>query len=99
MIDKDVGKSLARKNGNEILIWIWNNPVTGWMLCVVSLIREDVFKNLNINHMIQVNTVIKTSFLDRLRNSCMKPLIHFGVNIQNLIIRMIGLTSINLSRL
>ena len=26
MINKDVRKSLARKNGNEILIWIWNNP-------------------------------------------------------------------------
>ena len=26
MINKDVHKSLAIKNGNEILIWIWNNP-------------------------------------------------------------------------
>ena len=24
MIDKDVRKSLARKNGNENPIWIWN---------------------------------------------------------------------------
>ena len=27
MINKDVHKPLARKNGNEILIWIWNNSV------------------------------------------------------------------------
>ena len=26
MINKDVRKKLARKNGNEILIWSWNNP-------------------------------------------------------------------------
>ena len=26
MINKYVRKSLARKNGNEILIWSWNNP-------------------------------------------------------------------------
>ena len=28
MINKYVGKSLARKNVNEILIWSWNNPGT-----------------------------------------------------------------------
>ena len=26
MINKDVRKSLVHKNGNNILIWIWNNP-------------------------------------------------------------------------
>ena len=26
MINKDVHKSLARKNGNEILIWSWDKP-------------------------------------------------------------------------
>ena len=26
MINKDLRKSLALKNGNEIIIWIWNNP-------------------------------------------------------------------------
>ena len=26
MINKDVRKSLARKNVYEILIWVWNNP-------------------------------------------------------------------------
>ena len=25
MINKDLRKSLARKNGNDILIWSWNN--------------------------------------------------------------------------
>ena len=29
MINKDVGKSLSHKTGNEILIWIWNNPAVG----------------------------------------------------------------------
>ena len=27
MINKYVRKSIARKNGNEILIWSWNNPI------------------------------------------------------------------------
>ena len=36
--------------------------VTGWMLCVIPHIRKDVFKSSNINHMIQVNTVIKNLF-------------------------------------
>ena len=27
MINKDVQKYLARKNGDKILIWSWNNPV------------------------------------------------------------------------
>ena len=26
MINKHIRKSLAGRNGNEILIWIWNNP-------------------------------------------------------------------------
>ena len=26
MINKDLGKYLAQKNGNEILVWSWNNP-------------------------------------------------------------------------
>ena len=36
--------------------------VTGWMLCVIPHIREDVFKNAQNKHHIQVNTVIKTLF-------------------------------------
>ena len=26
MINKNLCKSLACKNGNEIIVWIWNNP-------------------------------------------------------------------------
>ena len=36
--------------------------VTGWMLCVITHIREDVFKNAQNKHRIQVNNVIKTFF-------------------------------------
>ena len=36
--------------------------VNGWILCVINHIREDVFKNPNINHMNQVNNVIKNLF-------------------------------------
>ena len=36
--------------------------VTGWMLCVIPHIREDVLKNAQNKHHIQVNNVIKTSF-------------------------------------
>ena len=35
---------------------------TGWMLCVIPHIREDVFKNAHNKHHIQVNNVIKTLF-------------------------------------
>ena len=34
--------------------------VTGWILCLIHHIREDVFKNPNGKHNIQVNIVIKT---------------------------------------
>ena len=36
--------------------------VTGWMLCVIPNIREDVFKNAQNKHHIQVNNVIKSLF-------------------------------------
>ena len=36
--------------------------VTGWMLCVISHIKEDVFNNAENNNHIQVNTVIKSLF-------------------------------------
>ena len=36
--------------------------LTGWMLCVIPHIREDVFKNSQNKHHIQVNNVIKTLF-------------------------------------
>ena len=34
--------------------------MTGWMLCVITHIREDVFKNAQNKHHIQVNTVVKS---------------------------------------
>ena len=55
--------------------------MTGWMLCVIHQIWEDVFKNSNENNRNQVNTVLENLFLIHLKMSCMKPLIHFGVNI------------------
>ena len=36
--------------------------VTGWILCVIPHIREDVFKSEKNQHHIQVNDVIKTLF-------------------------------------
>ena len=36
--------------------------VTGWMLCVLPHIRDNVFKNAQNNYHIQVNTVIKSFF-------------------------------------
>ena len=36
--------------------------VTAWMIHLVPHIREDVFKNSNLNNMNEVNTVIKTLF-------------------------------------
>ena len=38
--------------------------VTGWMLCVINNIREDVFKNAQNNHHTQVNNVIKPLFYE-----------------------------------
>ena len=35
---------------------------TSWMLCVITNIREDVFKNAQNKHHILVNTVIKSLF-------------------------------------
>ena len=36
--------------------------IIGWMLCVIPHIREDVLKNEQNKHHIQVNNVIKTLF-------------------------------------
>ena len=38
--------------------------VTGWILYVIPPIREGVFNNSNVNHIKQVNNVIKTLFSD-----------------------------------
>ena len=42
--------------------------VTGWMLCVIPHIREDIFKKAQNNHHIQVNTVIKSVFAGSTEN-------------------------------
>ena len=39
-----------------------NYAVTGWVLCVIPHNREDIFKNAQNKHHIQVNNVIKTLF-------------------------------------
>ena len=36
--------------------------MTGWMLYVIPHIREDIFKNAQNRHHIQVNNVIKSLF-------------------------------------
>ena len=41
-----------------------NYAVTCWMLCVIPHIREDVFKNAQNKHHIQVNNVIKDLFAE-----------------------------------
>ena len=38
--------------------------VTGWMLCIVTHIREDFFNHSNEYHSNQVNTDIKTMLAD-----------------------------------
>ena len=54
-----------------VMCCMWNERVEhinndysmiAWMFCVIILIREDVFKNAQNNHHIQVNTVIKNLF-------------------------------------
>ena len=49
IINKDVSKYLARKNGNEILIWRWNNPEQILRLHKKLLVTMDVMfvKNLD----------------------------------------------------
>ena len=39
-----------------------NYAVTGWIICVIPHIREDVFKNAQNKHHIHVDNVIKTLF-------------------------------------
>ena len=71
--------------------------VTGWMLCVIPHIMEDVFKNVKNKHHIQVNNVINFFFLYQHKKSYMELLIRSGVNILYSIIRMIPLTVMILS--
>ena len=41
---------------------IFGYSVNGWMFCVIPHIREDIFKNAQNKHHIEVNNVIKTLF-------------------------------------
>ena len=49
--------------------------VTGWMLCVITNIREDILNHSNVNHRIQVNTFINTIFADLSEEE-----LHEGIN-------------------
>ena len=70
---------------------------TGWMLCVIPHIREDVFKNAQNKNHIQLNNVIRTFFLDQLKKSYMELLIRSGADTQIPIKIMILLIETNLS--
>ena len=54
-----------------------DHAVTGWMLCVIPHIREDVFKNTQNNNHIQVNNVIKSLFSGSTENELHKTLDKF----------------------
>ena len=54
-----------------VILNLWNErekhintdyAVTGWMSCLITYIREYVFKNAKNSHHIQVNTVINSLF-------------------------------------
>ena len=60
VINKELCKSLARKNGNEILIWIWNNPYVniGYAYCTsdqfifdANMLKELPLKKIIENYM------------------------------------------------
>ena len=69
----------------------------GWILCVITRIREDISNNLNISHMIQVDTVIKTLFTGLSDKYLYKTLDTFWSEYKKIIMRMIHLTVMNLS--
>ena len=65
------GSILYSKNICFVLSNLWNKreehintnyAVPGWVLSVIPHIREDVFKNAQTKHHIQVNNVIKKLF-------------------------------------
>ena len=74
-----------------------NYDVTGWMLCVIPHIREDVFKMHKINIIFRWAMLSKLCLLDNQKKSYMELLISSVVNILYSIIRMIYLTVIILS--
>ena len=50
MINKDLRKSLARKNGNEIIIWGWNNPLAIEGVAVACFCSPSCLVCLHLNH-------------------------------------------------
>ena len=62
------------------------------MLCVIPHIQEDIFKDAQNKHHIQVNNFIKTFFAGPTEKSYRELLIRSGVHIIYSIIRMIPLT-------
>ena len=71
--------------------------VTGWMLCVIPHIRENVFKIHKINIIFRWTMLSKLCFLDQLKRSYMELLISSGANTIYSNIIMIPLTAMNLS--
>ena len=57
--------------------------VTGWMLCVITHIREDCFKNAQNKHHIQVNNVVKTLFAGSTENDLHETLDMFWSKYKN----------------
>ena len=60
IINKDVRKCLARKNGNMILIWSWNNPIT--IECHMAHTRTMVEAGITATHLVtavEENTGLK----------------------------------------
>ena len=68
--EESISKNLTLYSENIcfVIFRLWNKreehintdyAVTSWMLCVIPHIREDVFKNAQNKHHIQVNNVIK----------------------------------------
>ena len=71
--------------------------VTDCMLCVIPHIREDVFKNAQNKHNIQVNTVIKSLSAGSTEKELHETIDTFWSEYKNSIIRMIFLTVMILS--
>ena len=68
------------------------------MICVITHIREDVFKNAQNHHHIQVNTVINSLFAGSTEKELHETLDTFWSKYtKNPIIRMILLTVMSLS--
>ena len=97
---------LYSENNCFVLSNLWNKreeyintdyAVTGWMLCVIPHIREDVFKNAQNKDNIQMKMLSKLCLLDQLKKSYMELSIRSGLNLLYSMIIMIPMTEIILS--